>query len=136
MTTFSFNPVTPHPLLQPYIAKMWVFESSGRLSALDRKLIVPNANFKLAFTSRNRLVARVDNKTFTKKENELSFTGLVDTAVMLDPKEDAQTERKAFMRELQSCFTVIFVEVKDQAGINPFLFVILGAEFLGKNRNQ
>jgi AraC-like DNA-binding protein len=92
MTTFSFNPVTPHPLLQPYVAKMWVFESSGRLPALDRKLIVPNANFKLAFTSRNGLVARVDNKTFTQKENELSFTGLVDSAVMLDPKDDVQTD--------------------------------------------
>ncbi|MFL5744816.1 MAG: DUF6597 domain-containing transcriptional factor [Niastella sp.] len=91
MTTFSFNPVTPHPLLQPFIAKMWVFESSGRLPALDRKLIVPNANFKLAFTSRNGLVARVEDKTFTQQENELSFTGLVDSAVMLDPKEDVQT---------------------------------------------
>jgi AraC-like DNA-binding protein len=71
---------------------MWVFESSGRLPALDRKLIVPNANFKLAFTSRNGLIARVNNNTFTQKENELSFTGLVDTAVMLDPKDDAQTD--------------------------------------------
>jgi len=77
--------------LQPYVAKMWVFESSGRLPALDRKLIVPNANFKLAFTCRNGLVARVGDKTFTQKENELSFTGLVDSAVMLDPKEDTHT---------------------------------------------
>jgi AraC-like DNA-binding protein len=92
MTTFSFNPVTQHPLLSPYVAKMWVFESSGRLPALDRKLIVPNANFKLAFTSRNGLVARVEDNTFTQKENELSFTGIVDTAVMLDPKEDMQTD--------------------------------------------
>ena len=92
MTAFRFSPVTPHPLLTPYIAKMWVFESSGRLPALDRKLIVPNANFKLAFTCRNGLVARVEDKTFIQKENELSFTGLVDSPVMLDPKEDAQTD--------------------------------------------
>lgn len=91
MTAFRFKPVTPHPLLQPYIEKMWVFESSGRLPALDRKLIVPNANFKLAFTCRNGLVARVGDKTFIQKENELSFTGLVDSSVMLDPREDAQT---------------------------------------------
>jgi AraC-like DNA-binding protein len=71
---------------------MWVFESSGRLPALDRKLIVPNANFKLAFTCRNGLVARVGDKTFTQKENQLSFTGLVDSSVMLDPQEDAQTD--------------------------------------------
>ncbi len=91
MVTFRFNPVTPHPLLSPYIAKMWVFESSGRLPALDKKIIVPNANFKLAFTCRNGLVARVGGNTFTQKENELSFTGLVDSPVMLDPQEDAQT---------------------------------------------
>ena len=92
MTAFRFSPVTPHPFLIPYIAKMWVFESSGRLPVLDRKLIVPNANFKLAFTCRNGLVARVEDKTFIQKENELSFTGLVDSPVMLDPKEDAQTD--------------------------------------------
>lgn len=92
MAAFRFKPVIPHPLLRPFIAKMWVFESSGRLPALDKKLIVPNANFKLTFTSRNGIVARVGDKTFTQKENELSFTGLIDLSVMLDPKEDTQTD--------------------------------------------
>jgi len=92
MTTFRFSPVTPHPLLIPFIAKMWVFESSGRLSALDKKLIVPNANFKLAFTSRNGLSAHVGDKNFIQKENTISFTGLVDSPVNLDPQEDAQTD--------------------------------------------
>ena len=91
MTAFRFSPVTPHPLLSPYIAKMYVFESSGRLPALDRKLIVPNANFKLAFTCRNGIVARVGGKPFIQKENELTLTGLIDSPVMLDPQEDAQT---------------------------------------------
>jgi AraC-like DNA-binding protein len=92
MTAFRFSPVTPHPLLSPHIAKMWVFESSGRLPVLDRKLIVPNANFKLAFSCRNGLIARVGDKTFVQKENELTFTGLVDAPVMLDPKEDEKTD--------------------------------------------
>src|ERR1044072_9273987 len=92
MTAFRFKPVIPHPILQPYIAKMWVFESSGRLPDLDRKLIVPNANFELPFTCRNGLVARVGDNTFTQQEHELTFTGLVDTAVMLDPREDVQTD--------------------------------------------
>jgi AraC-like DNA-binding protein len=91
MTAFRFRPVTPDPLLSPYIAKMWVFESSGRLPAADNKLIVPNANFKLAFTFRNGLVARVGDNTFIQNENKLSLTGLVDSPVNLDPKEDAQT---------------------------------------------
>lgn len=92
MTHFRFRPIIPHPVLSPYVAKMWLFESSGRLPEQDRKLIVPNANFKLAFSCRNGLVARVGDKTFVQKENELTFTGLVDSSVMLDPREDVQTD--------------------------------------------
>jgi len=91
MTAFRFIPVIPHPLLSPFIAKMWVFESSGRLPVLDKKLIVPNANFKLAFTYRNGLAARVGDRGFIQKENKISLTGLVDSPVNLDPLEDSQT---------------------------------------------
>jgi len=91
MTAFRFSPVTPHPLLSPYIAKMHVFESSGRLPALDRKLIVPNANFKLTLTYRNGIVARIADRPFIQRENALSLTGLIDTPVLLDPQEDEQT---------------------------------------------
>jgi AraC-like DNA-binding protein len=91
MTAFRFSPVTPCPLLSPYIAKMYVFESSGRLPALDRKLIVPNANFKLTLTYRNGIVAHIAGKPFIQNENKLSLTGLIDTPVMLDSQEDTQT---------------------------------------------
>jgi len=91
MIDFRFIPITPHPLLSPYVAKMCVFESSGRLPVLDRKLIVPNANFKLTLTYRNGIVACIGDKTFTQAENKLSLTGLIDSPVTLDPKEDAQT---------------------------------------------
>ena len=91
MTAFRFNPITPHPLLSPYVAKMYVFESSGRLPAQDIKLIVPNANFKLTLTWRNGIIARIADKTFIQSENQLSLTGLIDSPVMLDPQEDAQT---------------------------------------------
>ena len=91
MTAFRFSPVTPHPLLRPYVAKMYVFESSGRLPAMDRKLIVPNANLKLTLTYRNGIVAQVGDKTFAQRENELSLTGLIDSPVNLDPQDDAQT---------------------------------------------
>jgi AraC-like DNA-binding protein len=91
MTAFRFIPVTPHPLLSPYVAKMCVFESSGRLPATDKKLIVPNANFKLTLTYRNGIVARIGDKTFVQSENELSLSGLIDSPVILDSKDDAQT---------------------------------------------
>ncbi|MDB5135655.1 MAG: helix-turn-helix transcriptional regulator [Mucilaginibacter sp.] len=91
MIDFRFIPITPHPILSPYVAKMCVFESSGRLPALDRKLIVPNANFKLTLTYCNGMVARIGDKIFIQAENKLSLTGLIDLPVTLDPQEDAQT---------------------------------------------
>ncbi|SHN29368.1 helix-turn-helix domain-containing protein [Mucilaginibacter sp. OK098] len=81
----------PHPLLNRYVAKMYVFESSGRLPAMDRKLIVPNANFKLTLTYRNGIVAGIGDKTFIQAENKLSLAGLIDSPVILDSHEDAQT---------------------------------------------
>jgi AraC-like DNA-binding protein len=68
-----------------------VFESSGRFPAKERKLIVPNANFKLTLTYRNGIVAGINGKTFTQAENKLSLTGLIDSPVILDSHEDAQT---------------------------------------------
>jgi AraC-like DNA-binding protein len=91
MTDFRFIPVTPYLLLSPYVAKMYVFESSGRLPALDRKLIVPNANFKLTLTYRNGISAQIGDKTFIQSENKLSLAGLIDSPVILDPRDDTQT---------------------------------------------
>jgi AraC-like DNA-binding protein len=91
MTDFRFIPITPHPLLSPYVAKMCVFESSGRLPAAERKLIVPNANFKLTLTYRNGIEARIGDKAFIQGENKLSLSGLIDSPVLIDPQEDAQT---------------------------------------------
>lgn len=91
MTDFRFIPITPHPLLSTYIAKISVFESSGRLPATERKLIVPNANFKLTLTYRNGIKARIGDKAFIQDENKLSLTGLIDSPVMLDAQEDTET---------------------------------------------
>jgi AraC-like DNA-binding protein len=91
MTKFRFIPITPHPLLSPYLAKISVFESSGRLPAEERKLIVPNANFKLTLTYQNGIVAGIGDKTFVQFEHRLSLTGLIDSPVTLDAQDDAQT---------------------------------------------
>jgi len=91
MADFRFNPVEPHPLLSPYVAKLWVFESSGRLPAEERKLIVPNANLKMTLTYRNGIAARVGATDFVQRENGLSLTGLIDGPVLLDATEDAPT---------------------------------------------
>jgi AraC-like DNA-binding protein len=119
MTQFRFSPVTPHPLLSPYIAKMYVFESSGRLPELDRKLIVPNANLKLTLTCRNGILAHIGDKHFIQGENKLSLTGLIDTPVILDAQDDTQTS--TIIIEFNPLgayrlFHLSFVEVKNQIG--------------------
>lgn len=91
MTDFRFIPVAPDPLINPYVEKIYVFESSGRLPEADKKLIVPNANLKLTLTYRNGISARIGDHHFTQSENKLSLTGLIDSPVNLDPLEDAQT---------------------------------------------
>ena len=117
MTAFQFSQVTPHPVLAPYIAKMYVFESSGRLPALDKKLIVPNANFKLTLTYRNGIMATIAGKPFNQSENKLSLTGLIDIPVTLDPQEDSQTG--TIIIELNPLgayrlFNLSYAEVKNQ----------------------
>ena len=117
MTEFRFNSVMPHLSLQPYIAKMWVFESSGRLPVQERKLIVPNANFKLTFSYRNGIVANVGDKTFSQCENELTLTGMIDTPVILDPSDDAQTGTIIIEFNPQGAyrfFRLPYTEVKNQ----------------------
>lgn len=91
MTSFHFNAVRPDPVLAPYIAKIWVFESAGCLPAQERKLIVPNSHLKLTLTFRNGIAARVGSKIFLQRENELTLTGLIDTPVILDFAEDTDT---------------------------------------------
>jgi AraC-like DNA-binding protein len=91
MSAFSFNTVEPHSLLAPYVAKMYVFESNGRLPIQERKLIVPNGNFKLTLTCRNGIAAHISDRIFLQNENEISLTGLIDTPVFLNPTEDVQT---------------------------------------------
>lgn len=96
---------------------MYVFESSGRLPALDRKLIVPNANLKLTLTYRNGIAAKIGSDTFVQGENKLSLAGLIDSPVMLDPRDDAQTG--TIIIELNPLgayrlFQLSYTEVKNQ----------------------
>jgi AraC-like DNA-binding protein len=83
--------IEPHPLLKSYIDKMWLFESSGKMPAADLKLVVPNGHIKLSVAFRNGIVASVNGKSFTSKEQNISLTGLIDVPVILDVEEDVAT---------------------------------------------
>jgi AraC-like DNA-binding protein len=86
-----FQHIEPHPLLKAYIDKMWVFESSGRIPVDDLKLVVPNGNIKLTVAFRNGIVAAVNGRVFTSKEQRISLTGLIDVPVILDADKDIVT---------------------------------------------
>lgn len=89
--SFTFKKISPHPLLTPYIEKMWVFESSGKLPSDDMKLVVPNGNIKLTVAYSNGIVASVQGNVFHSKENSVMLTGLVDAPLTLDVMEDEKT---------------------------------------------
>jgi len=88
----EFNHIEPHNLLKPYIAKMWVFESSGKLPSEDLKLVVPNGNTKLTVTSTNGITASINGKNITSKEGGITLTGLVDVPVIINTEKDIYTE--------------------------------------------
>jgi AraC-like DNA-binding protein len=83
--------IEPHPLLKSYIEKMWLFESSGKMPVDDLKLVVPNGHIKLSVAFRNGIVASVNGREFTSKEQNISLTGLVDVPVILDVEKDVVT---------------------------------------------
>jgi AraC-like DNA-binding protein len=83
--------IEPHPLLKNYIEKMWLFESSGKMPVDDLKLVVPNGHIKLSIAFRNGIVAAMNGKSFTSKEQNISLTGLADVPVILDVEKDVAT---------------------------------------------
>jgi AraC-like DNA-binding protein len=90
--SMQFKNITPTPLLQNFIEKMWLFESSGKMPADDMKLVVPNGNIKLTISYQNGIVAAINGKAFASKEHDITLTGLVDVPVILDVDEDSITE--------------------------------------------
>jgi AraC-like DNA-binding protein len=88
----QFRNIEPNLLLKPYIEKIWVFESNGKMPADDMKLVVPNGNIKLTVSYQNGIVAAIDGKTFSSKEQDITLTGLVDVPVILDVEKDIATE--------------------------------------------
>lgn len=88
----QFQHIEAHPFLKNYIEKMWLFKSSGKISADDIKLVVPNGNIKLTVSYQNGIIASVNGKLFTSKQHDITLTGLVDVPVILDVDEDVATE--------------------------------------------
>ena len=81
--------IEPDPQLRGYINKMWIFESSGRVSAEDMKLIVPNGMVKLAIPFRNGISGKYDDWFHLSKESSITLIGIADTPAIVDVEYDA-----------------------------------------------
>jgi AraC-like DNA-binding protein len=81
--------IHPHPLLKGYIEKLWVFESSGRVSNEDMKLIVPNGLIKLVIPFKNGLSGKMEGWYHLSKENSITVIGITDKPSIVEAENDA-----------------------------------------------
>ena len=88
----QFRHIEPHFLLKPYLEKIWLFETSGKMPVDEMKLVVPNGNIKLTVSYQNGILAAMNGKTFASREHDITLTGVVDVPVILDVEEDVATE--------------------------------------------
>ncbi len=80
-----------HPLLQGYIKKLWVFESSGRVPDTDIKLIVPNGLVKLVIPFKNGLSGKMDGWYHLSRENTIALIGISDIPSVVDAENNDAT---------------------------------------------
>jgi len=74
--------ITPRLELQPYISKIWLFESDYSLNP-NNSLIAPNARPKIIIPYKNVLTTTDNGKTTICNENDLYFIGIRDVPVTL-----------------------------------------------------
>lgn len=77
----QFHHIEPYSLLKPYIEKMWIFRSAGKIPVDDMKLAVPNGNIKLTVSHQNGIVAELNGRAFHSKEQDITLTGLINVPV-------------------------------------------------------
>src|ERR1044071_8221149 len=70
----SFTP--PEPQLAPYVAFIWVFESSSGVPLTDSRLIVPDGRAKIILPYRNALCAATNARLLNTKEQQLFLVGI------------------------------------------------------------
>jgi len=81
--------IVPHPQLERYIDKIWVFESSGRIPADDMRLIVPNGRVKLTIPYRNGVSGKNIEMFHLSKEAQITLIGIGDIPAIIDLEHDA-----------------------------------------------
>lgn len=72
------------PILQPYLRKVWVFESANDVPLTDIKTVVPSGHITLTFTYKGSYSTLVhSSKLFHTREATLSLIGHQSRPVLL-----------------------------------------------------
>ncbi len=66
----------PEQQLSPYVALIWVFESSFGVPLADSRIIVPDGRAKIIVPYRNSLCAAVSNRLLNAKEHQIFLVGI------------------------------------------------------------
>jgi AraC-like DNA-binding protein len=66
----------PEQQLSPYVALIWVFESSSGVPLADSRIIVPDGRAKIIVPYRNSLCAAVSNRLLNAKEHQIFLVGI------------------------------------------------------------
>ncbi|SKB77668.1 helix-turn-helix domain-containing protein [Dyadobacter psychrophilus] len=81
--------IEPRSELKPYVSKIWVLESDGRLPEEDMKLIVPNGMVKLVIPVKNGLIGKYDKCIHRSKEGSITLIGISDAPAIVDIENDS-----------------------------------------------
>ncbi len=66
----------PEKQLSPYVAFMWVFESSFGVPLADSRIIVPDGRAKIIVPYRNAVCAAVNTRLLNAKEHQIFLVGI------------------------------------------------------------
>ena len=66
----------PEKQLSPYVAFIWVFESSFGVPAADSRIIVPDGRAKIILPYRNSLCASVNTRLLNAQEQHIFLVGI------------------------------------------------------------
>ena len=82
---------SPCKMLQPYIGRIWVFESKFGIPDNDLKIIAPNGKIKLIIQYRNNLKSTMGNMIKNSPENSLTIIGQSTIPAVIESEKDVGT---------------------------------------------
>jgi AraC-like DNA-binding protein len=76
ITAMKVSFTRPEKQLSPYVAFIWVFESSFGVPHADSRIIVPDGRAKIIVPYRNALCAAVNTRLLNAKEHQIFLVGI------------------------------------------------------------